>query len=312
MNILLLVLLAIMVTFSILVAVYVYYNRESTNSIDLLIKVLIAFIAALIIISFDILKEEKSDNKKVKVLILRNNETIETKDFSNRLLKINSFTNGYSLLDEVNLLSRKNDSIKNSETIALDLLENTLWVWLSKKYHLHWEMEQTNFSGISGGSGNMGILKEAENEVTKYKIDSLREILKNNYYELSPARFWGVSLPKNTKVSFLKRTSRERTFLLRNKYIQFKISVYKIGNSGVEFTNLGERILKSLSKYYPNTESFYANNLIVEFTCDYSRWFKGSPDTIRQKKWVSEIINEFSNDFDWEILKPYIEKVYGL
>jgi len=300
-----------MVLFLILLSIYIYYNRESTNSIELFTKIFIAFIAAFLIIILDIFKPAVSDTKTVKVLILRNDDDVETNDFSDRLLKINPFTNGYYLLHQVNLFSKKIEDNKDKKTIALDLIESTFWVWLAKTYNIHWEVDKTYFEGISGGGGNIEISKNAEKETTKYKLDKLKVDLKDNYYEISPGFFWGLSLPKNTKVTFLERSSHERTVLFSNNYIQFKISIYQIGNSGLNFSNLGETIIQSLSKYYHEPDKFYTNNIIVEFNCDYSRWLKGSPTTKKQKFWVNEIMDDFYKDFDWEKLKPEIEKIYN-
>jgi len=299
-----------MVIGSISISIYVYSNQESSSSINLITKVLIVNMAAVLFIVFEVLQPVKSDDKTVKILMLRSNSGPETHEFSTRLSIISRLNTGYSIIDKVNIFSPKPNN--NHKDISLDLIENVFWVWLSSNYHLHWEVDKVTFYGISGWQGTIDIAKNADKKTTQFKREELIKYLTNSHFEISPAHFWGVQLPVNTEIIFLERDSYERTILIKNKHIMLKVRIHSIGKSGLNYTVLGERIIKSLSENYPMKTGFIADDIIIEFSCEYKRLLKGSLSTKKQQRWVNEIMDNSHSEFDWDELRPDVERAYGL
>ncbi len=285
-------------------------NKYDENITQIGIKILVvSILTAFILIYFEILSPLPVDNKTVNVLILQNGENFGVRDFTSRLLKVGSFhKKGYELLNSVNLFFPKNDKVKiDPETKSLDLLEMTFWLWLANKYHLHWDVEHEYFEGISGWLSTTNKSKNYEKKPKEITPEKLQQYLHDNIYSVHKGQLWGIMLPAGTSLNIIERDNYKRTFMITNKHINFKIDIYQMGTSNLEYTTLGKNIKKTLKA----PDSWCSDNFKVKFECTYNKWFRGSKMTIKQKKWVNQIMNDFYNDFEWKIIKPDLEKAYN-
>lgn len=305
----------IIVILFILFSLYIYINRESDTSLELFSKVLIAFLAAFIIIAFDILKPIKPDNRRVQLLILRNKEEINTREFDLQLLKISNSYVGYRTINDINIFSRKKQNFQHKKVPFdiedLDLVEAAFWCWLSKKYTTHWDVEEIIFEGISGGGGSISQKNDAESNPIVINHVKMEELLTHNIYTINQGQFFQISLPSGSDVKLILSTDSRRCYLIQNKFYKLQIVISYTGSSGVEWTLLGNKILESIKKY-SNNKDYYTNNFSIEFTCEYSKFFKGNPDFLRQKKWITNLMEETFHNFDWSEIKPKLEKAYEI
>ncbi len=294
---------------------FLIINRADERFNQIFSKILIALIAAIVLIGFELLVRPKPVEKKIKVLTLRNKDYTNMSEFSNRLLKINSdYKNGYSIMSDIEIFSSKHvESIGedyDAESIGLDNLEYSFWTWLGKKYMIHWDIEQDYFEGISGGGGNTSIAQNADKQTRKLKYKELKDLLISN--QLMPeehGRFFEIHFPKNTSIDVIEDSKHRREYIIKNKYYSLTVTIYSIGGSGLTYTNLGEKIKAGLSG---NKDEWYSDRLILSMKCNFSSFRKGSPELIKQKNWIIDIMNGIEHDFDWSNLKPELEKAYEI
>ena len=50
----------------------------------------------------------------------------------------------------------------------------------------------------------------------------------------------------------------------------------------------------------------------IKMKCTFFSFRKGSPELLKQKNWILNIMNGVKHDFDWSNLKPELEKAYGV
>ena len=292
-------------------AYLILVNRHDEKIAQIGVKILVlAIVTSFTLVIFQIISPLPSESKTVDVLILRNKKIVNIKDFFEKLLKVGSpHKNGYELLHTTSLLSPKNEDIEiDPEVISIDLLEMSFWTWLSKRYHLHWDVDIEYFEGISGGQGNLEKSADAEKNPKELSSDDIAGYLKDSIFLVPKGQLLGVSLPSGSTLNIIARDNHRRAFQIQNKFIDFKIDIHKVGNSGLLVTTLGENIRKTL----PSPDSWYSDNFKVKFECRYNRFFRGSLDTKKQREWVNEIMDDFYNDFEWQLVKPDLEKAYSI
>jgi len=304
----------ILIIFSLVIIVFcgwqLWVNRASENFTQIFLKITTGLLVILLLVLYEVYSPLPAESKEVKVLILRN-KNMETAnfDFHKRLLKTGSeHRKVYDALHDVEMLfGRKESSTIRQNDLSLDLLEMTIWLWLAGKYNLHWRVENKTFEGISGGGGTGDIANDAEKNPYAFTGEDLRETLKDNMFIVPEWRIGVIYLPSNSTVN-IERTSLTRTIKISNRHIdEFKIKITSMGHSGLTYTDLGENIKKTLE----SPDSWYANNYRVNFEVKYDKWRRGSPETKQQKEWVSEIMADFYNDFEWSLVKPDLEKAYS-
>lgn len=315
MNTYILILSIIILAMFISFIVYVYINRESEASLELFGKVLIAVMAAFIIIGFDILKPISNDSKRIKLLILKNKEGLNTQEISDRLGKVSSVFNGYQTINDISLFTREKENFtipkSEAEIETVDLVEMAFWCWLSKKYTDHWDINEIWFEGISGGGGSSQRNENAELNPTCVKIDKMKKLLNHNSRELNQGSFFEINLPSNTRIDLVQYHDSFRRYLISNKYFKLNITISYIGNSGVFGSILGNKMLESLKKFSLD-QDYFSNDIIIDLNCSYSLWYKGNPEFLKQKKWVNDLMNDLYKNFDWSEIKPRLEKAYGI
>lgn len=292
---------------------FLYINRADAKYNQIFSKFLIALIAAIILIGFELFVPLNPVEKKIKVLTLRNKRYTNISEFSNKLLKINSdFKNGYVLMSWIEKFSSK--QLKNvdydAESVGLDNLEYSFWAWLGERYSIHWDIERDFFEGISGGGGNTSKANNADKETKVYTYQEIRNLLTAN--QLLPDKrgvFFKIHFPKNTIIKIKIHSKHRREYLIKNRYYALTITLYSIGTSGLTYTNLGEKIKAALKD---KNDEWFSDRLIVNMKCKFSTLRKGSPELKKQKEWITDIMNEFEHDFDWNNLKLELEKAYGI
>lgn len=306
----------LIITIFILVALlgcFLVINREDEKFNQILSKILIALIAAIVLIGLELIVKPKPITKKIKVLTLRNKDYTNLREFSIRLMKINSdFKNGYSIMSEIETFSSKHvqslGEKYDSEEIGLDNLEYSFWTWLGKKYMIHWDIEQDYFEGISGGGGNTSASLGADKETKIVEYQELRNLLRSN--QLMPekhGRFFEIHFPKGTTIKIIEDKKNRREYKIENKYYTLFVEMYSIGSSDLIYTNLGEKIKKSLED---NKDEWYSDRLILNLKCNFSSFRKGSPNLLKQREWIIDVLDGLEHDFDWNNLKPELEKAY--
>ncbi|MHB9040830.1 MAG: hypothetical protein ACYC4T_09270 [Melioribacteraceae bacterium] len=315
MNTFIIVLSVLIMIMFILFFIYIYINSESETSLELFSKVLIALLAAFIIIAFDILKPVKPVTKSVQIIILRNKENRNMQEFSDRLLKTSYSFIKYSTLYDVDIYSKKKELNKSYkapyEVEDLDLVETAFWCWLSKKYTIHWDTKERIVEGISGGGGSISQKEDAEASPKILTIEFMKGLLQHNNFELDRGIFSQVAIPSGTDVKLILNTESQRSYTFSNRYLELNIKMEYVGSTGVEFTILGNKILESLKKSSRNQE-YYTNNFIIEFSCKYSKWYKGNSELRKQMSWINALTSDFYENFDWSQIRPKLEKAYGI
>jgi hypothetical protein len=305
---------AILITFiCAIVIILVWFFIRNFGSVKItqnILKVAGFLVAALIFLLLDVYSTQNYYEKNVNILIPRNEQDIEIHEFGKNLIKINSEHKGYDVMIDVVLFSKKNtDKIFSDKDVkALDLMEVVFWTWLSKKYNLHWQVETKNFTGISGGGGQGDKAKNAEKEFTTVKAGELNKMLEDNYFKLPKGQVWHLILPNGSTITSLTRNNYERTYLIKNPNIEFKISIIHPGNSCMANTKLGDNIIKTL----PNDKGeWYSNHIRVEFSTKVNRFRIFSDITKKQLQWINEIQDDFENDFEWSLIKEDFKEIYN-
>jgi len=292
---------------------FLYINRADAKYNQIFAKILIALIAAIVLIGFELFIPPNSVERKIKVLTLRNKRYTNISEFSNKLLRTNSdFKNGYGLMSRIEIFSSKHlENVEyDAESVGLDNLEYSFWAWLGERYSLHWDIKRDFFEGISGGGGNTSKANNADKETKVYTYQEIRNLLIAN--QLLPDEhglFFKVHFPKNTIIQIKIHSKHRREYLIKNKYYTFTITMYSIGTSGLTYTNLGEKIKEALND---KNNEWYSDRFIVNMKCKFSTLRKGSPELKKQKQWIIDIVNEYEHDFEWNNLKPELEKAYGI
>jgi hypothetical protein len=292
---------------------FLIINRADDKFNQIFSKITIALIAAIVLIGFELLVNPVPIERKIKILILRNKDYTNIKEFSNRLMENSDFNNGYSIMSDVEIYSSKYiqelGEKYDPEIIGLDNLEYSFWTWLGKKYAFHWDVEQEYFEGIAGGGGNSKTSTGADKETKVIKYQELQFLLNLNQLmsDHNNGRFNEIHFPKNTTIKIIEETKNKRAYKIENKYYKLSVEMYSIGTSGVAYTTLGKKIMESLGG---TDEEWYCDQLIMNLRCSFSSFRKGSPNFLKQKGWILDVINGLEHDFEWNNLKPELEKAY--
>ena len=171
-------------------------------------------------------------------------------------------------------------------------------------------MEYQYFESFAGGGYSGGATENAEPEPFKLTQEILQAELNDSYFEVNRAFFWGVMLPSNSSFKYLTRTKSRRIFEIRNKYMTLTFKIILTGTAGVKYSLLGDKITNSLNDKYRQKLDYFTSNIIVRINCDYTSFFKGSPKTRLQRKWIQEVMNDLFNNYDFTILYAKLEKAY--
>ncbi len=284
-------------------------NGDNSATTQILLKVFGAIFIALFLILYGIFSFYPTDSKETKILILRNKQG-ELESFVSKLLLVNSkHIKGYQTINTVYIFSNKDKrKLIPLEKSSLDLIEMSLWGWLSKKYSIHWDTTNNYFQGISGGSGTIDKAEDSDKYSFNFSRDMIKKELEENIFIDNNQYIGGIKFPPGTQVT-TERTRFSRTLILKNDFInELRIEIEYISNSGLDYTLLGEAIKKTLK----NPDSWFSNNFKISFKVEYNRWRKDAPKMKKIRKWVNEIMIDFYNDFHWELIEPDLEKAFSI
>ena len=287
---------------------FVIINFGSSKINQTLIKIIGFIAAAILIIIFDIYSINYKYSKSIKVLIPINEIGIQIDSFSKKLIYSGSEHNqGLDIMSKIQIMRVNKNKIQPKEINikSLDLLENAFWTWFSNNYHLHWQVDKKNFTGIAGAVWTIDKSENATKKTCFIEPEDIQEMLNNNYFIISKADIWGIHLPNNSKLITIVRNNYERTYKIVTANLELHIKIFWVGNSGIEFTKLGNKIIEEFQN-----GNWLSNNFRVEFECKLKRSRIFSNETERQLEWVKEIQNNFYNDFDWSLIKSDLEKAY--
>jgi hypothetical protein len=304
-----------------LIAVVIYYILEAyifaeDNKRDKLYKkLIIVVLTTLTLILFQWIKPAPSIEKKFMVLVPRTEKYTAINAFSNKFYKTNEIMHDkcYNIMTGIEASNFK--VVKNndydSERIALDNLELAMWVWLSKKYKMHWTRKSEMFFGISGGHNIPGSFRKRDDIDTRLNFSELMKLSRSNQLMKEKCNdYFGVSLPEKSEIDTIMHSESYREFLIKNNYYNLVIRLQLTGSTGMDITNLGERIKESLSVTEENI--LYCDDIWIELSCSFSTLWKGSEEQAMQKAWIEDLMNGLERDFSWEELRPEVEKAYGM
>jgi hypothetical protein len=303
--------IVILTIIAILIGLLIWFSTLNFGSHKLnqtLVKIVGFLAAALIFVFLDIFNINNEFSSSVKVLMPRKGNNFIVGELNDKLRFNGSDHNkGYELMHRLIIFSKQHSDkqYNNENAIALDIMEITFWQWMSKNYHLHWQVDNEEFIGIQGG-GSTGSKSKNASETTHFlSHEYMSEILSDNVLELSKGFFWGIHLPYKSQLTVVKRTESERTYIIKTRNLKTKITMRWVGNSGIEHSKLGDEILKDL----PNGK-WYSNHILVKFESKIDKRRIFSVETKKQSDWIKEMQQNFYNDFDWSLVKIDLEKAY--
>lgn len=292
-----------------------FLNRGSDNVAPMLFKLSVAVLAAAVILGIDLLKAPDKMHARTNFLILRN--------MDGELLRLAPVTaalnlpqwNGYNLLEEIWLFrgyKTQTNSFDMNDDVFDELLAAAFLKWLAYHYHLHWEMEHNYISGISGGGGHASQKEGRDKETTTYQfVDS-----KNGFLIHDPV-FNQIQLPEGSK-AYLSKTGLGHVFTIENPHMTFTFKTMRLGNSGISYSLLGNKIEAHLT----TPGAFYAHDYVITIDATFSKFLRWSPQTNKQKDWLQQVFANFERDFNWDTFKPQLQtaveelsedtKLYGI
>lgn len=290
----------------VLVAVFIilFLNRGSDSVVPILFKVTAAVVAAAVLLAIDLSKAPETLHSKTSFLILRNKDA--------ELLNLTPVTvalnvpqwHAYNLLGEIWLFrgyTPQNELFSMDEHVFDELLVATFLKWMANHYHLHWEMEHNYIAGISGGGGHASQKEGRDKDTATYRFaDSA-----NGFLVRDPV-LNEIRLPKGSEAS-LRTTSLESVFTIKNRNMTFTFKALRLGNSGVSYSILGDRIDARLKE----PGSFYAHDYIITLDATFSRLLRWSPHTRKQKEWMKQVFSNFGTDFNWDNFKTQFNDAIG-
>lgn len=297
------------------VAYFLIINRNSDTTVQTLSKILIGLFAIFVLIVFEIFSPLQSETKKVKLLIMTDGKG-RTNVFFDELLKIGSeHGRGSQALHIVSLFAppkNKKEAIQNKmNSVLLDIIEMATLTWLANRQgHVHWDTINEYFEGISGGGGKIDISPNAEKDPLKISIEEIKDLLKENFFQVPRGHLGELFLPSGSKIT-TERSGLIRTIKISNKYVdEFKIEILLISSGGLTYASLGENIKKQTLKD-KSPDSWYTRHFLVNFSAKYNKLRRGSPETKIQRRWINGIMADYYNDFEWSLIKTDLEKFYN-
>lgn len=211
---------------------------------------------------------------------------------------------GENLGFKSNLSKEKAGSVSmGGDSYFLELVEWSTLTWIAQNYPMHWQIERSWFSGISGGGGSISAAKDADKETIKIAIDSL---LKNNrfaeeYKKRTKSPLF-IYLPKDTKMKYKKLINNFRSFIIENKHIYLELSFSYKGGGSLGATHLAEKIKEKAG-------TGWSHHISVRFKMRPQRIRRWSPLTKKQGEWIRNLSAYYNESFSWYILRDKLEKV---
>jgi hypothetical protein len=81
------------------------------------------------------------------------------------------------------------------------------------------------------------------------------------------------------------------------------------GGGGLGKISFVSRLMDELD---PPPRGWQTANVNVRFRTHYNKWLRWSPDTAKQKRWITEMVEMWRRDFDWDGIREDLEKYIAL
>lgn len=215
----------------------------------------------------------------------------------------------YSALNDEQraVLSNKND-------FYLDLLQLSIWRWMSMRYGVHWDLEtyQSVYGFSSGVSG--GIPPEGGQEkFIELSDDKILSIFKENALIKTWSRndntpsvvetLMSPRLPVGTKIHTIK-SPNSRTMRLQTNEIEIKILIkeWSTESGPLPQSGLGGKIRERNF-----IEDFELQSYLVTVEWDVKALTRWSPNSLHQRRWAEDIAGQLSTEFNWQKIREKID-----
>jgi hypothetical protein len=286
-------------------------NEGSPSLLASLLKSLFGpVILSLFFFGSELISPVASIKDEVYVFAPRQGEDV----FWEELVKIgSSHANGIEVLRSINWdpsvlpkPSTKEDPGVSENRIYpyyLGRFEVAFWNWIDNSYGGHWQRKLNRFIGISSSSGGGEEVPDAEPNPQRFCKTDIEAFLDSNQaLKLFPNMLTvhALGFPSGTKLTVTGRYPR--SIFIKTKNIEFTIV---IGIGAFETMGggpLAEKIRTKLGLANPQIDFFDVRFEIK--TKNLRRW---SPNTEKQIAWAKEFIENFKNDFSWELIRKDLE-----
>jgi hypothetical protein len=289
----------------------IWINRESELVTSVFFKTIAApIIVALAILVYELAAPLPDDKARVEVMVVQSPGIGLLPVGGLLLLSDSSHANGYMKLQSIVAMCEANGKTNAGALLAApnavtDLLELAMWDWLGERYPLHWDVNRAWFQGLSGGGGSISTKRDAEAHPRFLSSKEIRDYLSQNSFikaGLENSIPHHVCLPSGSRLERSNELGARKT-VIETPYVIFSIQIQGVGGEQLGAGSLAEKIKAK----YPG--SWWAGHYVVSFDCKYRRFYRWSPATAKQKAWVTEIIEAFKRDFDWQLVREDLRGV---
>jgi hypothetical protein len=301
-----------------------FLNLGSENNIEILKPIIGGLLAGLFFVlsSFLVPIQSIKSNTNVVVLLAPQGQVVP---FEQEILKLNfskdsdnlgmleTYPNSLEFAKEETSLVK--DLNAGDESYTADLTEWSFFSWMEKNCR----GQRLNAGSIDYGISSAFFNREEVGNMFKEKeVLLMNHILSNNRFSKNNPVV--IYLPKGTKVSHeegnffpkLKEGPSWRTIKFNNDNISLLIK-FESGNGGgaVGGSTLGKKILAKFG-LMDNSNYVFEHHVTVSFELTPSRWRRWSPLTTEEIEWGKEVMKKFNDAFSFEVLRPKLEKAYGI
>lgn len=201
--------------------------------------------------------------------------------------------------------SPSGDGMLAEQTYFVDLLELSLWDWLTAKYGIAWQTEKLELHQIQGPQSMSVPINEREQNPRILTDDDLRRLLTGNVLLKTG---WKpqlrVSIPSGSTVTRSQPSVLgSRTTEIKNRNMTLKITVSGTGFSGPVRNDT--KLEKSISDKYGSGLNY--KSAFFEVELNVSPWLRWSPETIQRQRWGAELIAALKQDFDWRVMQSDLQ-----
>jgi len=277
-----------------------FENINSSKTLESALKLCGAIVIASILFSVDFIQDEKKKSQVQSLMIYHKNT--EPIIFS-RFTDIDSqYGKGFNHLSA----ERKYNDYKNQDIISKGFEDfNFIFLeWLHSEYKHHWDIEKDWFQGIGGGGGGININKNADAKTEKINISKFSKEVSPRFDSISDRI---INFPLKTILSF-KSNKSSSNYHFENKYFVLEVKMSCTGGGKIGTSLFGKKLGKTLNPL----DNYETVKIVTTFNITYKKFRLHSNKTLKVKKWINTLTENFEKDFGWEMTKnemsTYLEK----
>lgn len=309
-TLILLTSIASVIVLSIIFSV-VWINRDTDKMGGILLKTVAApLMLALVLLGSEMYSDLPDSEGEANLIFVRDGQ-FGIAPLSGRLLGAGSdLGSGYGVADRVMglwLLVKDPkyhlvESVDEQREFTLDLATLTFLSWLAHRGPLHWDIESRRYESIVGLSRVGAVSRDAEKTP---KIVRIREIpglsdnklLSHAANTFAPAMIESFALPSGSHIRVVN-SSQERHIIIENRELRLEVTLTAGASGDLGSTDMAQAIYEA----WPHVrwKEFAVG---ATFTCRYRHLRRWSPLTTRERQWITSMITDFRQDFDWSLLK---------